>query len=410
MLSRYADRREGVIMRRGFIAGAVLGLAVSGIAACFSGSSGGSGGPTTDFGMDAAGFDSSVDGPSSSDAGADVASDAVAAEAGEPEAGLSDGAVTCPVAGQVAVVSGLTDAGAGQTSLTSLAVDSINVYAVLTNEMPMQDQVLQVPLAGGAPVVLVSGGFVVTQLASDGTFVYLNDMADVGLERVPVGGGTAQGYSSPGSPSDFDLVGSTIYAVGSYPTGANSEAVEIWSQPAGVTTGAAVIAQGFLATGSSETLDQRIGVSGGTAFFSLPTNGTGTIQQSPLDGGAGAPLVTGLPGPQAMTVAAGQVFWTTSTGELHAIPQAGGTDTTLATNVNSLGLGTGSAYIVSDGTSVYYGAASATATLLEKIPVGGGVSTVVGCFANTSGQGTPIALDATFAYWTDGQTIWKAPK
>lgn len=404
-------------MRRGLFAGGVLAATVSSLlVGCFSNGSGGSGGPGTMFGSDAAAFDSSfedagADSSSPSDATTrDVATADVASESSSPDAAASDGAIACPVAGQVPLVTGLTDAGAGQTSVTSLAVDSTNVYAVLTSDTPFQDQLVQVPLAGGVPRVLLSGGFVMTQLASDGTFVYVNDSASTGLERVPIDGGSTQAYSTPGTTSDFDLVGSTFYAIGSYATGANSEAVEVWTQPTTPTGTAVVLASGFLSGGDSETLDQRIGASGGGLFFSLPTNGTGTIQAIPLDGGAATQLAAGISGPQAMTVAAGQVFWTTSTGELHAIPQTGGSDTTLATDVSSVGMGTASAFIVSDGVSVYYGGTGGGHTLLKKIPVGGGASTVVGCFAQTQDQGTPIALDSTSAYWTDGQTIWRAPK
>jgi hypothetical protein len=136
---------------------------------------------------------------------------------------------------------------------------------------------------------------------------------------------------------------------------------------------------------------------GGIVFDTSQGDAGGLILRLVEDGGA--PIVTGVDGPAAMTTAAGRVFWITLEKELHARAIDGGPDTRIASDVES------SSRLFSDGESVYYVAVVPGTLMVRRVPAAGGAPVDAPCLPDV-----PQAMDAKYLYASMDGTVWKIPR
>jgi hypothetical protein len=114
----------------------------------------------------------------------------------------------------------------------------------------------------------------------------------------------------------------------------------------------------------------------------------GSVSAVPTTGGAQADLATGLTAPWAITVGAGNAFFTQSptsgTGGVYSVATTGGTPTpVMATTTGAVG-------IVSDGTNLYWTLdAGGGGTSIEMVALGGGTPKDI---LDIGGDITPTAL------------------
>lgn len=123
------------------------------------------------------------------------------------------------------------------------------------------------------------------------------------------------------------------------------------------------------------------------------------------DGGAAAvslvALATGQNRPEAITIDATSVYWTSAdgnTGMVSKVGLDGGTPVTLATGLSSTPVS-----IAVDANSIYWvlpgtGTNNYTDGVVAKAPLDGGVPTVLASGLN---QPSSLAIDSTWVYWTD---------
>jgi hypothetical protein len=220
----------------------------------------------------------------------------------------------------------------GETATDSIAIDSLNVYWTTS------DEVLGMPLAGGAPIVLANGQELPHGLAVDATSVYWAN-TDGSVMKAPVGGG-AWALLATGSSYEVPVVGIRNLAV-------DSESV-YWANPA-----------------------------------------SGQVLKVSIDGGTVVTLSSGERSPGALAIDGTSVYYTTlSDGDVKVIPIAGGSPVTIASGQKM------PAAIAVDSESVYWTNFSGSDVM--KASLGGGNPQIL-----ASGKGIPrdLAVDARGVYW-----------
>ncbi len=112
-------------------------------------------------------------------------------------------------------------------------------------------------------------------------------------------------------------------------------------------------------------------IAGGFVYFTSYATGAGdgTVSVVATTGGAVQALATGQSAPQALTVAAGTVFFTlapaSGTGGVSAVPTSGGSVTPVQTGI------TGAYGIVADGANLYW-TVDSSGVIVETVPLAGG--------------------------------------
>ena len=119
--------------------------------------------------------------------------------------------------------------------------------------------------------------------------------------------------------------------------------------------------------------------------------------------GTVTPLVTGNPSEVGVFIDANNVYFNTGGGNIEAVPNGGGTVTTLVSS------GTANGY-ASDGVNVFY----VDNNVIKSIPVSGGTpTTLISIPANSLSD---IVVDDTYIYWNDTSggagagSIWRMVK
>lgn len=130
----------------------------------------------------------------------------------------------------------------------------------------------------------------------------------------------------------------------------------------------------------------------------------GTVMKVAIGGGTPSVVAQGQGHPLRIVVDTTSIYWTNNTsGSVMKAPTAGGAMTTLASPSGSLAWG-----IAVDSTSVYWTSFSATASAVMKVPLGGGS---VASLTETAEPLEDIVADATSLYWVSAAagTVSKMP-
>jgi hypothetical protein len=258
--------------------------------------------------------------------------------------------------GGAVVVSGATGATVTLPPLTSgLTADSTSVYAAGWQE------VIRLPLDGGAPMTLSTGDTIVSALAVDAANAYWAS-AGTSLD----GPGWTDGvFSEP-------LTGGPVTALG-------SPDVSFALEP--------------FAIAVDDTYVYCLDVEGET--------GPVSVERIPKAGGPALVLVpmTSAVSPLELVLDANRVYLLGTDGAVFAVPKAGGPLTTIAD-------GPGGTFAI-DGCNVYRAVGGFGNTLLVQIPLAGGDASTLAVSENSStGPIDGIAVDATSIYWITQGPIW----
>jgi hypothetical protein len=100
--------------------------------------------------------------------------------------------------------------------------------------------------------------------------------------------------------------------------------------------------------------------------------------------------------PLAMTIDMNNVYWTLRDGTLRSAAKVNGAAATIA---GPSGIAHG---IAVDATSVYWTEYNAAPGAVQKVPLAGGMPTMI---ANDDYQPSCIAVDMSYAYWADTRSI-----
>jgi hypothetical protein len=236
-------------------------------------------------------------------------------------------------------------------------VDGSNVY--WTELSP--GNVMQAPLAGGAPVTLASGQMNPAAVAVDGTSVYWINVqggAAGSLNKVPIGGGAVVTLVP-------QVAGAEIGA-GNLPNTITVDATSVY----------------FLTTGENGNPSQVLSV--------------------PVGGGQPTVLASEPGEILAIAIDSTNVYYEPS-NVLKSVPLNGGPPAVLATVTGS---GGGWA-IAPNGANVYV-----LNSDVYSVPVGGGSASLIVSSGSESGDWLAMAVDSTQVFWTDivAGTIGRAPK
>ncbi len=254
---------------------------------------------------------------------------------------------------------------------------------------------------------IVSAANLVTSMASDGTTLYWADNAGT-LHSVPASGGASTTLATDSAiTNDFPtvgLMGGEVFVVG----GQDVDRLDTASQQ-------------LVVLASQSSLVGGMTVGGGNIYWTYqlelgsrsPTSGS--LNRIASGGGAVTTLEANLDNPGQVVVDETSAYWVDALGSISTAPLAGGAITTLVSNqqgVNGLAVAGGFVYWtnqVSTGSTCGVCPPPPAPTLgdgtLNRVPIGGGATTVL---AQSYGAGG-VALDETYAYWTDGKTISAVP-
>jgi hypothetical protein len=174
----------------------------------------------------------------------------------------------------------------------------------------------------------------------------------------------------------------------------------------------------LVATAQKDTVG--LAVAGSTIYWAnvggAPPN-SGSIVSAPLAGGTPTVLAAGQGEPVAIATDGTNVYWTTAgtqsgvdagtttPGAAWAVPIGGGTPTLLANGFALVGpIAAANGVVVfaawKDPPTIFGSLTSQSVQIMKVSPTGGNATVI----ANTDRKVTSIAVDATAAYWTDGDT------
>lgn len=293
---------------------------------------------------------------------------------------------TCQSGGCVSVVLSGRNFSLGN----EIAVDATHLYWTETGK------VVSIPLAGGTPVVLATGGLP-GALAIDGSFVYFaeRNSPNQAIKRVPLGGGTVTTLASlPGvSPVDLAINATHLYYISNTSAGPNTGAVVKIPLAGGAP----------ITLASSQPNPQAIAIDGSNVYWT-----GGDLMTLALTGGTPTSLFTGLGSNSfGLTSDGSSVFWTNSTGGKLSKGAAAGTSLIVLASSQPT-----PAALAMDATTIYWGNRNPTVFAggsIRSVGTGGG-----GAIDRALGQADPVAItvDAKHIYWLTGGdgTVWKATK
>jgi hypothetical protein len=273
-----------------------------------------------------------------------------------------------------------TGTGGGPVAIASLdrpywlALDDAYVYATYLGATEYSGGVVKIPKAGGAPIVLASGGFTADFMAIDDTMVYFDSSTSTDSEfrAVPKAGGPVTVIDA-GECSGIAVDAKRVYC-GPY----NGAQITAYDKPTFAKT---IVGLGTGGTRGLAVDDTRVywGSEAQPAVFSMPKTGGGLT------------LLTNA-SPWNIAIDADRIYWgnnaNSGTG-VWAMPKQGGTPTLVA---SSAPLGT--LTITIDDTSVYW----VTGGAVHRTPKSGGADTVL---ATGQGDVRSIVVDASGVYWAN---------
>jgi hypothetical protein len=316
------------------------------------------------------------------------------AEAGRPATCDSDGG------GSVVTLA------SGQTAAGPIAVTATDVYWTSQSGTTVS----KVPICGGAVTTLalnIQGSATLTlatrALALDATSIYWGALslqpAEGGVVsgaqvvlKVPLAGGTPVTVASGGGLGGVRVDSTNVYWA-AYQGGVMKEALA-GGAPAPVATGKGPV---------DLTIDAA------NVYWIENTN---VVMKAPIAGGSATTLASAndVNEPRAIAVDATSVYWTNhaqnGNGSVMKVPIAGGVAMTLAANQDwPIG-------IAVDGSNVYWvNSGYSTGSTVMRVPLNGGTPTTL----TSSMLPWAIAVDANNVYWTTSDifnrgTVMKMPK
>jgi hypothetical protein len=289
----------------------------------------------------------------------------------------------------------------GGTFARKLTLDTQNIYWTVVYAAPGQPNVLSLPKSGGTPVVLATQTFPSATLpsgaepfaiATDGKHVFWADIAANTINQIDTNGANlmtiAQGQQDPrGVAAD----GTNVYWVNA---GSPSVAASVYQVPVGGG------APQLLAGGLAPSFLISLAVAGGNVYWT----GLSSIQSVPVGGGTIAVAASNLDEPSSIAASGTDIFWVSAqTGDLQGILNGVSGPVTIAANQQS------THDIATDGVNLYWLTMNTTSSTVSKVPIGGGMPTVL---VSSSGylMLMSIAVDDTTVYWVRDTVICRAHK
>jgi hypothetical protein len=268
--------------------------------------------------------------------------------------------------------------------------------------------------APATPTVLTAapsgGSLFASSLASDGTTLYLAANAGT-LSSLPVTGGPLTTLASDQAASDdfpsVVVLDGSVYFGGAELIERLNPTAHAFDVIVNQQTSGALVA-GMTAGADSVYWTNSLELGAQSAH-------TGSVNRLTTSSGKAAALATQLNDPGEIAVDNANVYWVDELGSIDAMPLAGGTVTTLVDNqqgIDGLAAGGGFVYWTNDSADV------STCGLcppppppkigdgtLDRIAASGGSTSAL----SLGYGGGAVALDAKYAYWSDGTNITAVP-
>jgi sugar lactone lactonase YvrE len=232
----------------------------------------------------------------------------------------------------------------------------------------------------------------------DSKRVYIADNVNDQVLAIPIGGGAAVVVASDPRPVRLAVSETAVYWTSQY-GGVRSAALD----------------GGAVTTIASQTGDETSGIaldSSHVYWTVASSQSEGAVRSAPLDGGPATTIASGQDDPVNLAIAASAAYWinddiyATSTGGgcLMTASLDGGAPVTLSPWVNLGGVD-----VVVDDVNVYWVQSGlpdgGDSTGLFRMPLAGGPTTLLGA------SGGELAIDRSYVYWADGaaNAIMKLP-
>ena len=230
-----------------------------------------------------------------------------------------------------------------------------------------------VPLAGGTPGTLASGGTNPLAIAIDSSSVYWTDDGNGTVMKTGLTGGTATTLSSGGTnPAGLAIDLTSVY----------------WTDNGKNTVMKAPLGGGSASTLASAQGPLLMAVDSASVYWA--DNTSGNLLKVALGGGTPTTLASGQSSPYDVVVDSASAYWTDyAGGTVMKVALGGGTPVTLASGQSS------PIHLAVDSANLYW--TNYTGGTVMKVAVAGGTATTL-----ASGQGAPmgITVDSSSVYWT----------
>ncbi len=255
---------------------------------------------------------------------------------------------------------------------TAVAVDQTRVY--WTDGL---GTVQSAPKAGGPALILASGQSTPYAIAVDGSAVYwANRTIDGTIAKVPLaGGGVVTLAAGQNKPSSISVDSTRVF------WGNNGNGTLLSTSLSGGPPTVHWTASGNV---------NGIGLDASHIYWAAQGS-PGNVGRVSISGGFGPVLASDLPGPIALAVDAGRLYWADFTqGTIQSLALTGSGVTTIASGQGK------PVAIAIDARNIYW--ANVADGTIVKAPLGGGIVTVL-----ATGAANPygIAIDSTSVYWVN---------
>lgn len=269
-------------------------------------------------------------------------------------------------------------------SVQRIALDGTSIYWADWGSNGSDGTIRKAPLSGGQVTTLVSGLVLPTDIVVDDASVYWTDGPDANrrVMQAPLGGGIPVMLVAGGSPGPIAVrAGNLYWADYKFPSG------KVSSVPVG--GGASTtIASGSFSPNAFATDAMNL-------YWTTNSDSTdGTVVSVPLGGGTPTTLASGQAGPHGIALDATSVYWTNyGNGTVMRVPLNGGTITTLASGQSQ------PADIAVDATSVFWIDNGFGQGAVMKASLAGGAPVVLASAQTNPGA---MVIDANGVYWVRG--------
>jgi hypothetical protein len=278
-------------------------------------------------------------------------------------------------------------------NVMSVAMDSANIYWA---DAPTSGygSIMSMPLGGGTPTVIASEQDGPVTLAVRGGYVYWGTLTGEAVMSAPVTGGEPTVLAEfESSPIAIAVDDQSVY----FATLGTSGEV------AGVVASVPIGGGDVVTIASDQDSPRGIAVDSSNVYW---TTADGFVMKASIAGGPATQIVTTESLAGALTVDEKNLYWLTPSGvwtaPLSGLPDGGG-PTLIATaqgfNSNEDAIGVeGGAWLAVDATYVYWTDGDSATGTVAAVPLAGGAVTIL---ASGEIQPTGIAVGASGVYWGD---------